>query len=205
VETNRVEAFSDGVFAIAITLLILGVVVPTSERGRLGHDLLELWPSYVAYGVSFVTIGIIWVNHHEIFRQVGRVDRTLLFINVLFLMLVAFIPFPTRVVADFVRHPGDRRPAALAYGITLTVTALLFNTLWRYVSGKRGLLREDADPRVVSGITRSFIPGVPLYAGSTLLSLVSPIAALVLYGSIALFYVLSSSLFGRDEIGEAAA
>ena|SRR5712691_2617620 len=190
------EAFSDGVFAIAITLLILTVNVP-GRHGPLGHELLRLWPSYLAYGVSFLTVGIMWVNHHTIFRHFERVDRPLLFLNILLLMLIAFVPFPTRVAAEFIRSGEDRRAAALLYGLTMTATAIFFISLWLY--GSRRLLRTDADRREVSGITRSYLPGTPLYGGATLLALASPTASLILYAAIALFYALSSSFFGRDE------
>ena len=192
--TGRVEAFSDGVFAIAITLLILTITPPT--HGELGHELLRLWPSYVAYVVSFVTIGIIWVNHHAIFRLFEGVDRTMLFLNVLFLMVVAFVPFPTEVVADNVRDPGSRRAAALLYGSNMILLAVGFVVLWVY--GSRRLLSADADPREVASITRSFIPGTPIYVLGTLLAFVNPIASLVVFAALAGFYVLSSSLFARN-------
>jgi TMEM175 potassium channel family protein len=194
--TGRVEAFSDGVFAIAITLLILTIGIPSGHR-PLGHELLRLWPSYAAYAVSFLTIGIMWVNHHTLFRHFERVDRPLLLLNILLLMLIAFVPFPTRVAADFVRSGGDRRSAAFLYGSTMTITAVLFIALWLY--GSRRLLAPESDPREVSGITRSYLPGVPLYGGTTLLAFASPVASLVLFGAIALFYALSSSYFGRAE------
>src|SRR5919204_3710698 len=131
--TGRVEAFSDGVFAIAITLLIL-IIEPPSGGHALGHDLLRLWPSYLAYATSFVTVGIMWVNHHVLFRHFARADRPLLFLNILLLMLIAFVPFPTRVAAEFIRSADDRRAAALLYGTTMTITAILFISLWLYGS-----------------------------------------------------------------------
>jgi uncharacterized membrane protein len=198
VETARVEAFSDGVFAIAITLLILAVGIEQAlAEGDLGHQLLDLWPAYLAYGASFLTIGIMWVNHHSVFRLFARVDRPLLLLNILLLMLIAFVPFPTRVVADHAQSAGDRKAAALLYGSTMTITAILFFCLWFY--GSRHVLRPDADRREVTGITRSYLPGAPTYATATLLALVSSVASLVLFGVIALFYALSSSLFGREE------
>src|SRR6266568_6692942 len=118
-DTGRVEAFSDGVFAIAITLLIL-IIEPPKSGVNLGHELLRLWPSYLAYAASFLTIGIMWVNHHTIFRHFARVDRPLLLLNILLLMLIAFVPFPTRVVAEHALTTGDRKAAALLYGITMT-------------------------------------------------------------------------------------
>ncbi len=196
-DTGRLETFSDGVFAIAITLLILVVELP-DDFESLGSALLELWPSYLAYGVSFLTIGIMWTNHHDVFRQIGRVDRPFLMLNVVFLMLVAFVPFPTRVVAEHIRSPDDRRAAALLYGIVLTCTAIMYATLWLYAAVGRRLIHEEADPRMVSGITRSYIPGAPSYGLATLLAFVSPLASIILFGGIAVFYALSSSIFGRS-------
>ena len=196
-ETGRVEAFSDGVFAIAITLLILAVGIDKAPHGNLGTYLVNLWPAYLAYAVRFVTIGIMWVNHHLLFQHFARVDRPMLLLNILLLMLIAFVPFPTRVAAEFARSDVDRRNAALLYGLTMTTTAILFFALWMY--GSRRLLRADADPRVVSGITRSYLPGTPLYATATLLAFVSSVASLVMFAAIALFYALSAALFGRRD------
>ena len=137
-----------------------------------------------------------WVNHHQVFRLFARVDRPLLLLNILLLMLIAFVPFPTRVVADHARSPSDREAAALLYGTTMTITAILFFSVWYY--GSRHVLRPDADRREVSGITRSYLPGAPTYAFATLLAFVSSAASLVLFAAIALFYALSSSFFGRD-------
>ena len=196
-ETGRVEAFSDGVFAIAITLLILAVGIEKAPHGNLGSYLVDLWPAYVAYAVSFLTIGIMWVNHHLLFDNFARVDRPMLLLNILLLMLIAFVPFPTRVAAQFARSEVDRRNAALLYGITMTITAILFFALWMYGSGR--LLRHDADMREVSGITRSYLPGTPMYGAATLIAFASGTASLILFAAIALFYAISSSFFGRDE------
>ena len=113
-ETSRLETFSDGVFAIAATLLILEIRVP-EDTHDLTHALLHLWPSYAAYAVSFVTIGIMWINHHAIFALVGRVDRTYLTIHVFFLLMIAFVPFPTHVVAQHLHDDG--KTAAFFYGL----------------------------------------------------------------------------------------
>jgi uncharacterized membrane protein len=193
--TARLETFSDGVFAIAATLLILEVRLP--EGGSVTHGLLYAWPSYVAYAISFLTIGIIWVNHHTVLQQIGRVDRTFLFINVVFLMVVAFSPFPTRVVAEHLRNGS--KPAAFAYGLTFTLMAISYGTMWFYAARGRRLIAADADQRVVSGISRSFAPGSLIYGAATLSSLLSAYLAVALYAAIALFYVLESSIFGRDD------
>jgi uncharacterized membrane protein len=196
-KTDRLEAFADGVFAIAATLLILNVdgAIHVGTRD-LGDDLLRAWPAYVGYAVSFVTIGIIWVNHHLVMSVIEHVDRRFLLVTVLFLMCVAFIPFPTRLLAEHVRDDGARA-AALAYGITLTATAVTFNVLWFTAYRGRRLLSPDADPRVVSGITRSYLPGPWIYLAATLVALASPTASAILFAAIALFYVVESSFFGR--------
>jgi uncharacterized membrane protein len=197
-ETGRVEAFSDGVFAIAITLLILAVGVDLERAsGSLRHTLFHLWPAYIAYIVSFVTVGIMWINHHDLFRHFARADRILLLLNTLLLMSISFTPFPTRVVAEFAHTNSDRRAAALLYGINFTVTAILFFSLWMY--GSRRLLRPNADPREVSGITRSYLPGTPLYLTATLIAFASPVASLIMFAAIALLYAISSAVFGRSE------
>jgi uncharacterized membrane protein len=204
-ETNRVEAFSDGVFAIAITLLILAVGIEQGiAKGNVKDQLLhELWPAYIAYAVSFLTIGIMWVNHHTIFRHFARVDRPLLLLNILLLMCISFTPFPTRVVAQHAKSGADREAAALLYGLTMTLTAVCFFSVWIY--GSRRLLRPDADMREVSGITRSYLPGVPLYALATLIAFVSPVTSLIIFGALAIFYAISSSFFGRDETASTVA
>ena len=192
--TARLETFSDGVFAIAATLLILDVHEASS--GSVARGLLHIWPSYTAYAISFLTIGIIWTNHHTVFRQIGKVDRTFLMINVVFLMVVAFSPFPTRVMAETMRHGGTA--GAFDYGLIFTLMSICYAALWFYASAGGRLLAADADPRTVSGISRSFAPGSAMYALAMLSSLISAYLAVALYAAIALFYVLESSLFGRD-------
>src|SRR5262245_50196509 len=196
-ETGRVEAFSDGVFAIAITLLILAVGIEQSiAGGSLRHQLLHLWPAYIAYAVSFLTVGIMWVNHHQVFRHFERVDRPLLLLNILLLMCISFTPFPTRVVADNAQDAGNRQAAAVLYGSTMTITAICFFVVWYY--GSRRLLRAETNMREVSGITRSYLPGAPTYAFATAIAFVNSVASLIIFGTIAIFYAISSSFFGRE-------
>jgi uncharacterized membrane protein len=199
VSTARLETFADGVFAIAATLLILNVDSQVREGStQIGHRLVEIWPSYIGYAVSFVTIGIIWSNHHTVMAQLGRVNRTFLMLNIFLLMCVAFLPFPTRLVAENLRDRHELQPAALAYGATMTVMAVCYLALWLYAIRGGRLLRDDSDPRTVSGITRSYLPGSPVYLIATLIALVSPLASVVIFGAIALFYVVESSFFGRE-------
>ena len=197
--TDRLETFADGVLAIAATLLILNVDTQIGEHPRnLARTLLEIWPSYAGYAVSFLTIGIIWVNHHSLMAQVDHADRIFLFLNVFLLMVIAFIPFPTRLIAEHIRDDGATA-AAVSYGITLTATAVMFNLVWFYASGGGGrLLRPDHDPKAVKGITRSYRPAPYIYLVMTLVAFVVPVAAVLLYGGFAIFWMIESSLFGRS-------
>ncbi len=197
VPKNRVEAFADGIFAFAATLLILNVAVEVSKP--LSAQLGEIWTSYVAYAISFITSGIIWVNHHTVMHQISHVDRFFLMVTVLFLMFIAFIPFPTRLLALDIRG-HDAQPAAIAYGVTLTSTAILFNVLWRYAAWRRKLLRQDIDQAVVEGISRSYALGPFTYLAATAFALVNPFVSAGLYAAIAAFYVVESSIFGRREV-----
>ena len=199
----RLETFADGVFAIAATLLILTVDGAVGGEGiDLGASLEHAWPAYVGYAVSFVTIGIMWVNHHAVMSLVAEVDRRFLLANLGLLMCIAFVPFPTRLVAEHIRGAGAES-AALAYGFTLTATAIFFNAVWFYAAAGRRLLRADADPRVVAGISRTYRIGPWIYLGATLVALASPTASAVLYLAIAALYVFESSIFGgRDTLGD---
>jgi uncharacterized membrane protein len=194
VETGRLETFADGVFAIAATLLIIDVTAD-APGGALGHAVLQAWPEYAAYAVSFLTIGIMWINHHTCMRQIGTIDRTFMAINLLLLMCIAFVPFPTRLIAEHF-HDNGLRAAALTYGITLVATSICFASFWFYAARGDRLIAEDADPRVISGISRSYLPGVPIYGAATLVSIWAPKVGVALFAAIALFYLVESSVFG---------
>jgi uncharacterized membrane protein len=188
---GRLETFADGVFAIAATLLILSVDGAVHDP----TDLTHAWPSYVAYAVSFVTIGIMWTNHHLLMTQVARIDRRFTVATLGLLMCIAFVPFPTRLVAEHVRD-STARDAALAYGFTLTITGVFFSIVWFYAARGGRLLHEDADPRVVAGISRSYLPGPWIYLAATLIAFASSWASVILFLLIAAFYVIESSVFG---------
>jgi uncharacterized membrane protein len=190
------EAFSDGVFAIAATLLVLEFSVNVSNGADLGSQLLHLWPSYLAYVTSFVTIGIIWINHHWCVATMARTDRTLLFINVLLLMTIAFLPFPTKLVAQFLQKPGEQA-AVLAYAATFVVMSILYNVWWRYASRGRRLIADDVPDSRLHAISRAFDPGVPMYTGVFVVAIFSPLTAVVLTFAIAAFYLPSAALFER--------
>ncbi len=189
-ETGRVEAFSDGVFAIAITLLIIEVHVPgRADAETLGRELLSLWPSYLGYLTSFLTIGVMWINHHYVFSLIDRVDRTMLLLNTTLLLMIAFVPFPTAVLAQFVETDGARA-AAVLYGATLTLTAFNFFAWWRYASADRRLIAEHVPGDVVEDITRAYLPGTLLYGGAMLVGFLEPWVSAALYLAIAVFYAL---------------
>jgi uncharacterized membrane protein len=192
--TSRIEAFSDGVFAIAATLLVLEIGVRPGSGAHLGHALVKIWPSYLAYVTSFVTIGIIWVNHHHNMRAIDRADRTFMFINLLLLLDVAFIPFPTKLVATYLRHSGERT-AVIAYAATLLVMALLYTIWWRYARTGRRLIAPSVSEPELRAIDRGFAPGVPLYLIVFVLAFFSPLAAVILTLALAAFYVPSATLF----------
>jgi uncharacterized membrane protein len=193
--TARLETFSDGVFAIAATLLVLEIGISVHD-GDVGAALLHIWPSYLAYATSFLVIGIIWLNHHHTVTLIGRVDRTFLFVNLLLLLVVSFIPFPTRLVAEYLHKPGERQ-AVLAYAITMLLMAVTYNVWWRYASGRRRLIRADVPDSAVRAVSRAFDPGVPAYAIVVGLVFVSPLAAVLVTLGLAIFYLPSATLFDR--------
>ncbi len=194
--TTRLETFSDGVFAIAATLLVLEIGIDTAHEHDLGQALLALWPSYLAYVTSFITIGIIWMNHHFCVETVGRVDRPLMFINLLLLLTISFLPFPTRLVAEHLQKGGER-PAVYAYATTLVLMAVIFNGWWRYASGGRRLIAEHVPEARVRSISRAFNPGPPIYVATLLVAFASPLASVLLTLAIAAFYLPSAALFER--------
>src|SRR5215212_1648847 len=142
-DTMRLVAFSDGVFAITITLLVLEIRPPTDDENLL-HGLAALWPSYLSYAVTFL-IGQVWANHHVMFDHIRAADRTLLLLNTVLLMVVAFLPFATSVLADALRSGHGQRTAVAFYGIAFGVTALTFNAVWQYACRRR-LLSRALDP-----------------------------------------------------------
>jgi uncharacterized membrane protein len=200
-DTGRLEAFSDGVIAVAITLLILDVQVPTVQTGLL-RALLNQWPAYLGYVTSFLVIGIFWANHHNMFRHILQVDATLLVINSLFLMCIAFIPFATALLTKYITSPTEQHTATLVYGATLLLNGMLFNTIWWYAAWKRRLIRRDLDAGAVQRITWGYLRGLPFYALATVLSLLNAELSLALYIVIDLLYGVPMPFrrFGRPTI-----
>jgi len=191
-DTARLETFADGVMAIAITLLILEVKIPHTEES-LTTALAAQWPSYAGYVVSFLTIGIIWVNHHQMFKLIGHVTHGFLMLNVIFLMTIAFLPFPTALVADYIKVPDARTAATVVYGLNMVAVAVMFNVVWRSASRGGRLLISGVDHAGIDRISKSYLGGPIAYTIATLVALVSPFLSLGIFAAMALFWLLPSS------------
>src|SRR5439155_8721212 len=163
------ETFADGVMAIAITLLILDVRVPRLGSS-LHSSLAAEWPSYVAFVVSFLTIGVIWVNHHRMFRLIERTTHAFLMLNVVFLMTIAFLPWPTALVAEYIRDPAGRHVAAAVYGLTMVAIAVMFNLVWWYASNRGRLLIPGVDAAAIAATNRSYLLGPIVYGVAALVA-----------------------------------
>lgn len=188
--TERLVAFSDGVFAIAITLLVLNLVPPQVQHGLL-PALGREWPRYLGYVTSFIIIGILWANHHHIFIHITRANHTLLIINVIFLLWVAVLPFPTALLANYLANPVERRTVVVIYAATFLVGAVLFNLLWRYGTHNHRLTGKDPDLVAIEKTNRSYAMGPIFYLLDVALSFVSPEAGLALFFLLSLLFALS--------------
>ena len=187
-DTGRLVAFSDAVFAITITLLILEIR-PPADYNNLLHDLLALWPSYLAYGVTFLFIGQVWANHHVMFDQIRAADRVVLLLNTLLLMSVVFLPFATSVLAGSLRDGHGQRTAVCFYGIAFDVTALTFNAVWQYAS-RHQLLSEALNSGGATAIGRRFQLALAWLTTAVLLGLLLPVLGVVLIAAFNAFYWL---------------
>jgi uncharacterized membrane protein len=189
VRTSRLEAFSDGVFAIAATLLVLELRVP-AESADLGGALLRLWPAYAAYLVSFLTIGIIWVNHHTLLEHCKSVDRRFLYLNLLLLIAVGIVPFPTALVGQYILSEHGATPALVVYGFGGLLIAIAFTGVFLYATHDQRLVGDRAAARRVRDEGRLFPIGLAAYTLGIALAFVAPLASLAVYGLTALFYAL---------------
>jgi uncharacterized membrane protein len=188
-KTIRIEAFSDGVFAIAITLLTLDIR-PPEDTHNLAAGLVALWPNYLAYIISFLLIGLIWANHHAMFEHIARGDRVLLFLNTLLLMNAAFLPFVTAVLSLALRSGSGLRTAVVLYGATLVVGGVFFNAIWAWARHHHRLLGPSLTPAEAAAIGRRFIAGPVLYLLGAGLGAAFPAAGLVMFTGLILFYWL---------------
>lgn len=192
-ESGRVEAFSDGVFAIAITLLVLEIKVPDDARDHLWSALGAMWPSYAAYGVTFLVIGIMWVNHHTVFSYIARVDRQLLFINLLLLMGVAALPWPAALMAAYLREGNAAHVAAVVYSLFMVFHALTFQVLWWHLTRTGHLFDDRVDVAAARATRRRFALGSIGYPLTVALAFVSAPLTLAVHGILAVYYAFNQT------------
>jgi len=201
VDSRRAESFSDGVFAVAITVLVFNLL-PIADKtaslltvtGRPGHPgLAHYWPAYLAYVLSFLTIGIMWLNHHTMLAQVTRVNRPMLVLNLVLLMGIVAIPFPTALVADHLTGAdgggGSATVAAVTYGLVMIAISVSFGGMWIYMTTHLDELGGSGPVSVRAISTIRFVAGNAGYIAGTLIALVSPIAALIIFLLLAVYYL----------------
>ena len=199
--TGRLEAFSDGVFAIAVTLLILDIGVSGTASHDLGAAIRGLWPSYLAYIASFSTIGAAWLAHNAITEYLERADAAFVRLNLLLLLAISFLPFPTRLVAEFIRQDKAERVAVTFYGIVLVLATTMLLVLWRYAVRAK-LVRPDLADEEIELLTERLTPGLGAYLVLIVTGLFVPVIAVIGYLGIALYYIipfrrLSASILPR--------
>jgi uncharacterized membrane protein len=204
--TGRLEAFSDGVFAIAVTLLVLDIGVSATAGQDLGAAIRGLWPSYLAYVASFSTIGAAWLGHNAITEYLERADAAFVRLNLLLLLFVSFLPFPTRLVAEFIHRDRAERVAVTFYGIVLLLSSVLLQVLWRYAV-RAHLVRPDTADEEVELLTERLTPGLGAYVVLIVSGLFLPIIAVIGFLGIALYYIipfrrLSASILPRTRRGQ---
>src|SRR2546425_12858563 len=196
-ETGRLEAFSDGVFAVAITLLVLNIRIPGIDLppGQLPgdidlwHALRDEWPMLAAYVTSFATIGIMWLNHHSLFTHIKRINTVLVLLNLLLLLFIVFVPVPTALLAEYVELP-DQHAAAIVYSGTFVLTACCFHLLRRKAFYHNRLIGKDVDSRAIQAISRQYLFGPLVYLIAFALAFVSTPATIIASFALALFFAL---------------
>jgi uncharacterized membrane protein len=195
------EAFSDGVFAIVITLLAFDLRPPDREAGvSLASALWDLWPAYIAYIVGFLQIGVMWLNHHRLFQQVRAVDGVLLVLNLNLLLWVVVIPFPTAVVADYLRDGGsDAATAMVLFSGVLVANAVSFVALFAWITHDGRLIGSLPPRPVVRAARVRFGIGLGAYGGALVLSFFVPVAALAVHAAMALYYAFDQATVGGED------
>ncbi|MDQ6712690.1 MAG: TMEM175 family protein [Candidatus Dormibacteraeota bacterium] len=185
---GRVEAFSDGVFAVAATLLIFNIQIDKTAPGGLLAALLAAWPKYAAYVASFLTIGVMWMNHHGLFARIVRLDRALMFLNLLLLMAIVFLPFSTAELGANILVPADASTAASLYAINASVIAVFFGAVWTYALTRTHLLAPDVDREAAMRAWPRFSVGTVVYLACIPLAQFSPVAVVVVCAGLAVYY-----------------
>jgi uncharacterized membrane protein len=199
VSTNRLESFSDGVIAVAITLLVLSITVPAPGASSLAHDLGHQWPKYAAYAVSFITIGIIWINHHVMIGRLQRTDHSILILNLVLLLTIALLPFATDLLAQYLNRGHGQHLAAAIYGGAFLMMAIAFFALNSHILlRKTHMLRMELSDEARRRILARSFTGLPPYVIATAVAPVSQYATFAICAAIAFFYALPIAS-GGDE------
>jgi uncharacterized membrane protein len=189
--TSRLEAFSDGVFAVAITLLVLQFVDPGAQSGKLLAKLLGQWPQLATYGASFLTIGVIWVNHHTIFKGIREIDRTIQFINLVLLLLVVLVPYPTELLGKYLNSGENGSVAAAFYAIVMTAMSISFQVLVAWALTHPTLLRPELKGVSARSVLPRFSLGLLTYAVAIGLAFVSATLVVALFAVTAIYYAFN--------------
>jgi uncharacterized membrane protein len=193
-ETSRIEAFSDGVFAVAVTLLILTIQVPGANQTDLPHYVLSQWPFFLAYLVSFLTILVMWANHHSIFNLVSGADRGLTMVNGVLLMVITFVNYPTAIVAAALREGRYEQFAVLFYTGTLLVVTIVYNLFWRYIARHPQLLDTHVEAQAVRRISREYRFGPLYYLIALVVAAFSPLASMAITFLLAVYFSLTARI-----------
>ncbi len=191
----RVEAFSDGVIAVAITLLALDLHVPDPAKpGSLAHHLGAQWPNYAAYAVSFLTIGVIWINHHAMLRRLVSVDHSILVLNLILLLTIGALPFSTALMAEYLKAAHGQNLAAVIYGGSFLAMSLAFFAMQQHMlQAKQHLLHERLTPDLRRLVLRRNATGLLPYALATLGGILTPYLTLAICAGVAVFYALPAT------------
>lgn len=201
--TERLETFSDGVIAIAITLLVLDVRVPNGDEGGLWDALVRQWPSYAAFAISFAVIGIMWVSHHAMFERIAVIDRGMLFLNLALLLGIAFLPFPTSLLAEYIREGGaDASVAAAIYSATMALIGVVFYFMWVYLERHASLLVDGITREQLRRAEQRSLVGPIVYGATIGVAFISPWACFVIYALIAVYFARGPSSRAATPIDE---
>ena len=216
-DSRRAESFSDGVFAVAITILVFNLLPIADKTAGIGAGTVTLtashlahyWASYLAYVVSFLTIGIMWLNHHQMLAQVSKVNRMMLVLNLFLLMGIVAIPFPTALVADHLTGTdgsnGQATVATVTYGLVMIVISISFGATWLYMTSHQDELGARRAVRAPRLSTVRFTGGNVGYVAGTLIALISPVAALIIFGLLGVYYLFEHLPDPSDEADTGAA
>jgi uncharacterized membrane protein len=198
VNTSRLEAFSDGVFAVAITLLVLQFTVPEVQSGKLLAKILSQWPQLITYIATFLTVGVVWVNHHTIFRNLRAVDRTIQFINLVLLMTVVLLPYPTALLGRYLNSGADGSVAAAFYAVVMTAMSIAFQCLVAWALTHPQLLRPEIHAAPLRTVLPRFALGLFTYAISIGLAFVNTWLVVALYAFTAIYYAFNQVSWGEE-------